>query len=213
MTKIYTSLLLLSFLLIAGCSNTSGPTSGDVLMPLAVNNTWIYENFSYDSLGNRSPGFYDTTLLVSSHLVNGEMRYTNQYGVDWMNRNDSLMTYYSLGSGYYIFAKYPMKIGESMNLDKWVITTESNPDPIEEAQRVLTYLGGDTTITVPAGTFKCIKYRNDLIGIRTDSLYERDYHYYCLNVGLIYSVMTGLDLDTRKFYLNSHKELLKYTLN
>jgi hypothetical protein len=180
-------------------------------MPLAVENMWIYDNYSYDTLGNKSSPFFDTTMIVSSHVINGETRYTNQYGADWINRNDSLLTYY-LG-GYYLHAKYPMQIGEAMNVEEFVITTESDPNPIEEAWRVLTYLGGDTAINVPAGTFKCIKYRIDLIGIRTDSLYESDYYYYCLNVGLIYNVMNGLDLNTRKFSFNSYKELIKYTLN
>lgn len=168
------------------------------LIPIAKGNTWYYSGISYDSLGNITGNFDeihdvrgDTILFgkkltfYSGHFItytdSGIIRYGG-YSISSKTPKDTIVH-------YELLFKYPASVGDSYGYGRKIGAV-------------------DTTITVPAGTFKCVKYMSYSNG----NLYYDDY--ICYGVGLIKSVNYYRDYyKNNPSQVSSVIELTTYKLN
>ena len=170
---------LLIILIISGCAKepTSPTIDKTVLVPLKVGNNWTYKNTKYDPKGFEGESEQYTIILTSDSIFNGEAIYKpgllsfpeNQEGKFWLLRNDGF---------YFLFlndndpqpkmiAKFPTFKGDSFGPD-------SDSTKVEQT---------DFDYTVPAGTFKCIKYVNESFG--DNEIQSRTIMYYAPGIGNI----------------------------
>jgi len=209
MKKNYTRFFIL-FLLFAGCNSaTQSPQSADVIMPLAVGNEWYYDVQYFN--GATSGTEFDSLLITSKHVVNGEERHVLWTGADMYYEGNALVTSFN-GYGPFIWVKYPMPLGVPDIIDTFIYSTEQSPDPIEEVQVILTYLGNGFSVSTPSGTYSTLKYEITTHGISTGIDYSKEYSYYGLNVGLVMKESYALDSVTNTPSLISRTRLRKCIL-
>ena len=195
--KIY---ILTAFaVIIAACSDSTGIdddaviTPNDaVIKPLSIGNTWNYINTELDTAGTVVFSTEDFTKIVASQEIDGETWYIEQQGENpalkqtLVNRGDGLYTdhghaYFHPDSPYRIVA-YPVVKGEEFIVNRYEIAGKTR----ELYRRVL-----DVNIktTVPAGTFRCIKYADRLTDHSGRVLQDTvNINYYAPNVGLVKSM-------------------------
>lgn len=151
-------IVLLMIVFVAGCDSTSGPSTTDVLVPLAINNTWVYEISDFDSTGTLYQTSEYIRKLTDTITLEGELYYriNNSIGLA-INRSD----------GHWIaivnppgrrYAKYPAFVGEITRRDT-LRGSEIDPDPLKitgySETRLITNVA---PVTVPAGTFIAYQY-------------------------------------------------------
>ena len=179
--KILKLILALSlFFSLAACSDDDNSVStpekiSKGIWPMAVGNTWAYETQYFDSdLENKS-----TLIFCDSALqINGQSVYKLFSGDDIIYLQNNTDGVY-LGSDkpasdFFIEYKYPCSVGDTFSKrgNQVLYTVESISDKI----------------TVPAGTFTCIKYVNyDKYEGATEA--ENEYYkrteWFCPGVGII----------------------------
>lgn len=209
MKKNYTRFFIL-FVLFAGCnSGTQSPQSADVIMPLAVGNEWYYDVEYY--YGAASGTEFDSLLITSKRVVNGGERHVLWTGADIYYQGNALVTAFS-GLGPFIWVKYPMTLNVPDIIDTFIYTTEQSPDPIEDVQEILTYLGNGFSVSTPSGTYSTLKYELTTHGMSTGTDYSKEYSYYGLNVGLVMKESFMLDSVTKQPILISRARLRKVIL-
>jgi hypothetical protein len=150
--------VIITIILISGCeqetdstSNLSKPVNYNCIdasqncdiVPLAVGNTWIYQIINYDTLGNETARFNDTTSIVTDTVIDGETWYTYEQSSEWYtNKIDGF--YLFINNKKVMIYKYPVKKGDAFSMREGSnILIESN----------------DTLITTAAGTFSCVTYK------------------------------------------------------
>jgi hypothetical protein len=180
-------IIILVAILVSGCSNSAsnGVASG-VLMPLTYDNNWTYGGVSTDSVTGKSY-FTDTVTdsvkytMFSINSLWSAVISTNDSEIGfprrlYRNAADGL-PYSDAGSNFdNLIAKYPANVGDAFQ-DSLVVTDESSPTPRDTAMTMYV-LGTNETVTVPAGSFQCMKYGFAPFG-------GQSFLYYAPGVGLI----------------------------
>jgi len=134
MTDIFKFLIVfigLSLSSILGCTDnsTNSNSSASVqLIPLALNNSWIYKTEFYDSTGAILSSRVDTLRITGDTLINNETWYifNNSTYNRTTNRSDGYYSYYDAPQLEY---KYPAQIGDTIlfsnSLKREVISTNT----------------------------------------------------------------------------------------
>jgi hypothetical protein len=142
----------------AACSKDedSGITQGEPtvkIMPLAMNNQWDFKVVRVDSLGDTLQSLAQSMIIIGDTSVSGTTWYQYQMGFSqstgpfpmMANKNDGLWAAGpDAGDLPYMLAKYPASVGEI-----WTNASGSDTFSVEAV---------DLNITVPAGTYDCMKY-------------------------------------------------------
>ena len=129
--KLLLSLLIfLVFAILFGCkdNSTNPSTETGQLIPLALNNMWVYKAESYDSSGAIVSTRIDTLRVTGDTLINGETWYVFN-GSKFSRSANRLDGYYSYSKAPLLEYKYPAKVGDiilfSDSLKREVISTNS----------------------------------------------------------------------------------------
>ncbi len=187
------------FLLLAnGCKDSSSdPSSADngVIIPLALNNKWIYKVETFDSSGSIKQSPFDsiTINITGDTVINGESWYQidGSHSRYFRNKLDGYYSYYQYPILEY---KYPAKDGDSImitnTLKRKVLSV--NKSIIVNNKTFTTYLYLDT-------------YPQDV----TDAFW---YTYIAPNIGQVRFETYRMD-SNMKYYLSSRIDLVSYKLN
>ena len=170
MSKLSFWLLLTIAALIYGCSQSTNPASSSGIFPLTEGNTWVYQISEFDSTNTLQWSYPDTVTVGKEVIIGTEAWHriihsatdifsdTIWYSIRtdglWERRyNYSLIPHtYSMAFKY----KFPTAINDTFNLsmNKW---------PPSEPSRSFTRIVSTTELLqVPAGSFSCILYQNNL---------------------------------------------------
>ncbi len=139
-----------------GSGDTIGSSSE--IIPLAIDNSWIYAITAFDSLGNALGNAVDTSIVSRDTIVDNEtwyILYNRGAPVNLgINRSDgywSRKVTLSPGTGNivalgepYLSSKFPATVGQ-------VFANETGYRTV--------VLDIDTMVTVSAGSFECYKYK------------------------------------------------------
>ncbi|MFC2131198.1 hypothetical protein ACFLSQ_07165 [Bacteroidota bacterium] len=184
--------------------NSTNPTIvSDVLMPLNVGNYWINKVTEYNPQGNvisidtvhgyvAMDSIWNNEKIYRMSITSNESAYDNSF---ILNRNTGvyLLNPSSGENEPLLYLKYPAVKGD-------FFLFRSDTMWVEEI---------DVEYTVPAGTFKCYKYKNQ--SIFDDSTIYKEYHYYSPGTGPITSETYYEDENT-KMYLEYKWELIEYKI-
>jgi hypothetical protein len=189
------SIIILIFLFTCCKNEENGPTSPtpikttNILVPLSVDNYWVYLTQSLDSTGLVWSQRYDTVSVTKDTLVNGESWYyvfDIICGYGWFtNRQDG----YWFQSGDWITLKYPYpcNAGDSVLLSNGaIINIQSVKD----------------TVYCSAGQFICSRYRD-----KSNHTYK-----FSPNVGRIYYEASYISPYTNKEYVSIRQILTSYKI-
>lgn len=194
-----------------GCKSDSvSTTSNNVLMPLKVGNTWIYEDQVFSEDGTNTHTANDTITIVSSQVVAGITYYTSNYGANYYY--DSKGLWVLVDNVHHFFAKYPLAPGEIMPADTIVITKESSPDPLDNAIGIQKLVGENMTVHFPNNViYTCQQFQRDYKGIKYDTIYSSVTTSYQLGTGLVFE-QQFLSTKTGGHYIANARSLIKYDL-
>jgi hypothetical protein len=202
-----------------GCDHLSEtiPIKGGTgpLIPLAVGNHWIMQSSSYDSLGNlTSVSPPDTMVAIASDtIVNGVRWYVRP----WLDvliayRLSELGVHVRLVSAHddtteFLYFRYPANLGDTLGYpDVWFNGTKPKYYSSSSSMSRLTSL--DTIVSVPAGTFRCVRYRVARHGepIGTD-------YYFAAGYGWIRKDMWSITPLGRRIFIVARDEATAIILN
>ena len=190
----------LLFLTLASCNSGVTTLSSPQIMPLAVGNRWIGRITEIDSSANIVSVRLDTQVIYRSEVVNGETWYykteTPLMIVSKPGMPDSLDTLEAVCTirtdGLYsaiapnfstatLTAKYPAAIGDTL-FRLLLGNTDST-----ETWDAKTVVSTDANLSVPAGSFICFQYNENLIRIKNGiaTSHPVDSVYYAPGVGLL----------------------------
>lgn len=208
-----TYLFLFSCLLgVLSCrSSTDSNATQDVIMPLAIGNTWIYHTGRGTDIIKIPTD--DTIRLVSKFSYAGNTTFVNQYGAYYTNRSDGLWITYPAFSYEILSANYPANQGNIFRRDTLILTDESSPDPIGIAISNVFVDSIGEIVTVPAGTYPCYKYNSDIRDTNTNQILTRINTFYSVNFGLIKMESYMLDTISQTLKLQESSKLTKIVLN
>jgi len=194
-------LIIISIIVLLNCcGNPTEPSKIERILPLNKGNIWIYQNYFIDSKDSLLDYGIDTIEVLSDTIVDdirfSYIKYFSRiFSIGYIN--DSLFSYvdpnYNLK--HYLIYTYPCKAGD-FYLSNFGICKVENID---------------TTISVQAGKFRCIKYK----------FYARmgagngfdDYHYCSPGVGLIkIEHFENSYSQDEVFIKKSEKELISYNI-
>jgi hypothetical protein len=189
------TLLPLLILFLPGCSpvapddsNITPYDSSGVMMPLAAGNMWMGKKTTYDSGGNVVAITFDTLEIVGQTTDAGETRFRTSGDDLYVNRADGLWG--GIGNRLAMVAKYPAKKGDHFNEMSVMVLLPDEPGPVEQ-KTAIQVMNTDTTITVPAGTFRCHHYRPVLLAPASVAFVSRQDYFYARNVGAVLIVNSG----------------------
>lgn len=144
------------------CSESTSPSSPTEIVPLKEGNRWIYSISDYDSVHALRWTILDTIEIGAPTIHDGKIWYpyisiTNRLNtlndtLFYRNENDGLWGSFLVYSPHHVY-KYPAAIGDTFN-----INTSNFPDTSTLQRRFIQVGGLQDIITVPAGTFSCIRY-------------------------------------------------------
>lgn len=203
--KAITLLLISTLLLAAKCTNTveEPDKPKDVLFPLTIGNNWTYTNTWFDIHGDVIKHSQSTQTIEEEIEFEGEYYYRdNDYNYH-KNDEEGYKMYYDYQDLSVIFFKYPVGIMEKFN--KLSVWDENLGDTVRSWYELET---DNANVTVPAGSFRCLKYV-----YRNDDPRNIDGHifFYSLNVGLVKKIYYGKDVNETKFQEDIY-ELIGYNL-
>jgi hypothetical protein len=165
--------IVISIILLYSCDTSTEPSKDRRIFPLNKGNIWIYQNYMVKSDGSFTKYSLDTNKVLKDTIVNDLKFYLVRFSntvLDFGYINDSLFIHvdpnYTFLKPYLIYS-YPCQKG----------------DFYFGAFGACKVVNIDTTITVQAGTFKCIKYKY-YTRIETGEGID-NYHYCSPGVGLI----------------------------
>ena len=158
-TRHLTLILLLSIAaLLPACSNNNDNdvTQGEPavkIMPLAISNEWDFNVVRVDSLGDTIQSLAQSMVIIGDTTVSGVTWYEYRMGFNQESGPFPMMA--SKADGLwakgpdstdlpYLLAKYPASVG-----DTWKNADETDTFYVEAV---------DLSVTVPAGSYDCIKY-------------------------------------------------------
>lgn len=135
----------------------------DSIMALNVGNRWIWRATLYDTLGRAFSPYLDSLKIDSVQVTNSERWY-------FPGRPYEKLAFANLAGGCYyrafssavptpsfLFYKYPATLNETYKAPQGLVS--GSHVWIVDTLKIMTVLSTDTTITVPAGTFRCYLYR------------------------------------------------------
>jgi hypothetical protein len=171
--------------LVAGCeSNTDSDHTtipDDVILPLAVNNEWVYSETFYDTNGVISRQNSYSYAIVKDSMRLGEKIYIDENGYQYANRTDGL--WYLTDGLFYneqrLAFKYPCKLGDTFPAPSFNYSG-SDGDVV-----TMTVATVNANVTVPAGTYTCIKYVGEGYMPATDQKTDRRIYYIAPKVGIV----------------------------
>lgn len=155
--------------LLAACSNnndTSGNGSKmDVIMPLAIGNSWTYEVQPADS-ADGVPMFtdsvigFDTINGVQWALVQRSSLASSFFYRDASDGLHKVETYDTAGIFDNLLAKYPAQTGDSYTDSLWIFYHNGGDTnwKVMPGSATTTVLSINESVSVPAGTFHALKY-------------------------------------------------------
>lgn len=213
----YCSLFLV--LLFSACkspANSSGAGDTGVLIPLAVGNTWTSDEvvFFPDGSTKNDP---NVTLAIEpvARVSNGITFYFYDSTVYLSNRSDGVYATDPSLLFSQLYFKYPANIGDTFRSEhdtSFGVVFVHNKDSIVQGVSQFIVTGKDVPITVPAGTYSCLKYQTDWVDIHSGKSYSRNIEYFAPNVGEIMKEQYTID-STNSLQLLTRSRLLKVTLH
>jgi len=155
MPRILTLFLSFSILSIVGCNKqnstfTSPPTQAGSIIPLAVGNTWLMADTSWDQNGAAFNVQVDTFRVVRDTLIAGEKAYIMHWRrIEYVVVNRSDGCYQGLGGlrgPVTLQYRFPGNVGDSIHASIYYNAT-------------MKLVSVDSTVISPAGSFHCYVYR------------------------------------------------------
>jgi hypothetical protein len=144
------------FILASGCKNESNPVSHHTttqqqkqLLPLRVGNQWSYILTTYDTSGNVQSADTNIVQIVRDTMIQNERWYlvgNSSSAPEIITNRANGLWYLRVGMRWWqavLYAKYPASVNDS-----W-----SGPD-----SAVVTVTSTNTAVTVPRGTYVCLRY-------------------------------------------------------
>lgn len=212
--------LIAIILMINGCKENTNQVviaQTDVLMPLAIGNTWIVKYTLLDSNNQIEYDGYDTLTVLNDSIINGNTFFECTNGRFYRNSSWGLEMYYDFYTTNTIpYLKFPTAVNNS-----WVNFSQDYPDSTSgnsDSLRVkFTTFNTDTLITVPKSSFNCYRYKQSLVGINgnpftifDEAIQEPVEIFYSKNIGVIKAVYIIQPNDYRQKFIF---ELIDYKLN
>jgi hypothetical protein len=180
--------------LVASCSDksTNIPSTPQSIFPMSVGNSWTYNNYTFDKIKKDSMIFNKSeTLNIDSFLIiNNEKWYHGIFDDEYLftNRSDGFWRLAQNDNHEYIidsaelFIKYPTSIGDKVYL-------KDKKNPLETVEL-------NVTVSVPAGTFNCVKYKYHS---GDDSTYNMTENMYLSpRIGLVKDEITSISTYNNK---------------
>ncbi len=154
------------------------------IWPLKPGNTWAFSTIGYDTTGAVRDSGSGAFVVTTDTIVGGETWYhmTGLGSTLLTNRSDGFWGMPKSVPG--LIFKYPASAGDSWNYGDQYIFLQS----------------ADTSITVPAGTYHCYKYR-----------FSMDDYYLCPGVGII-AEDSYLSTNSGRLYIESRLSVTSVTL-
>ena len=200
MRKIQYLIIISIILLLNCCGNPTEPSKIERILPLNKGNIWIYQKYFIDSKDSLLDYGIDTIKVLSDTIVDDTrfsyIKYFSRiFSLGYIN--DSLFSYvdpnYKLK--HYLIYTYPCNVGDLYLSDFGLCNVENI----------------DTTITVLAGKFKCIKYKFHATNERGVGF--EDYHYCSPGVGIIKIEHFENSFSQNEVFIKiSEKELISYKI-
>jgi hypothetical protein len=178
--------LVLSTVFIVGCGSSSSSNSKQIsssksgdIFPLKVGNSFISKKDYYDlSSGKFYSTRTDTLKIVSERVLNKDTMFlTNNNNQYVINRPDG----YWSENGKVLEAKYPGNVGDTFP-SYTKITNDKPPDTVTGYWKIVAV---NEQVTVPAGTFNCIKYDSYHKSIINGKIHNRIITWWSPGFGLI----------------------------
>ena len=148
---------LLSVLFLIGCSDDPVPSSNTIqqLFPMAVGNSWNFQNINYDDLGNIAEIDTMDMVIDSAGTSYGHSGFfasiAGMPSFLFYNNND-LRSRTAFDSDDQMIIRYPMAANEI------VITQDTTDADGWRSQSLFKMISENTPVTVPGGTFNCVVY-------------------------------------------------------
>jgi hypothetical protein len=215
--KILSLIAVLTALVLSSCNSTTEPGGNnltDVIMPLKVGNLWVYDYIEFDSTGATIATGTDSLGVVGQVTIGGSTWYLfSNFSSDTtsvQNRKDGIYSVFE-GKEWHVYL-YPTKPGDRLY---------TRNDTVDDGDRViLEYTDVETinsSVTVPAGTFSCVKYvnRQEEHTLSTGYVWtppSRTVDYVAPNKGLVQLTRYTRDRSTSPEYESYRRTLKSITL-
>jgi hypothetical protein len=211
---------------ISGGTKPRVPSRYDVVMPLAIGNSWIYkyEKFDEDRKREGRPELDTIKIIKSSRLDEDKIYFDSydserSYSAGFFNRKNGLWQYLNddvISDDKKMIVPYPVRIDSAVvtgypELDNG----ENNPNRGHEDTLMVTRVTlkeEDHSVTVPAGTFHCLKYLSEDVLRSDDSVTTYANLYYCIGKGLISKELYNRN-SKGKWYLAERTKLLSFLIH
>ncbi len=146
MTKILV-LMLMTVVFVVGCGNDEpiapAPAAADgVIMPLAVNNKWVYDVMQYDIGGMLVDEWTDSLILEDSGTVTTDIWFVDDGDSYYANRADGLWFRAASGGSVSLLFKYPANVNDVWPGSGYAMLLESKT----------------AATSVPLGSYTCYQY-------------------------------------------------------
>jgi len=204
-TLLVTIFVIVSF---SACkkSQTTEPEPYGEIIPLNIGNSWVTEHTMFDSSGNVTSTFIDTSMIARDTIIDNErwFAFFTKYFMNnksyYMNKTDGYYNFYQdiseqQGKIYYIW-KYPAEIKDSFSVSgsDYTVVVSSNDQ-----------------IRVKAGVFNCYQYRWQYTRPPDGRYVGHQQKWLCPNVGEIKSQQYSISISGKE-YLSFSSELISYKL-
>jgi hypothetical protein len=212
MKYILYTLSVLFVIVLFGCEGNTDPNdnnvSQDVIFPLAINNEWTYQDTYFDTTGKIKRIENRSFAIIKDSMRLGEKVFISNDGGVAANRADG---FWSLNDGVnndeqILKFKYPCKVGETYP-GSYHNSAAGEPDVA-----TITVESINEIVTVPAGSYTCIKYVSEAyfptLGYKTD----RRIYYIAPKVGIIKAELYDYINHQSNPYLAWRSELTRVTL-
>jgi uncharacterized protein DUF3108 len=207
--------LLLPILAYFGCDSTAPVTDHSIqdIVPLDSGNRWTYLVTQYTGGGGIQRIDTIGNVIGAPLTFNGNSGYypsdcACKYGFLHYSGND-LVAYDSSDKTSSIVLRYPMGSDES------IIVVDSIDQQGLRLQGTLRMLSTNASVTVPAGTFSCVKYE-DLYLYGADTFLDTAqiiYRYYAPGVGLVMQEQYRYSPNDTPPQIEFSSKLLSYSLH
>ena len=198
---------LISILIAISFFGCKSPTeSAQSQSNFSLQKAWIYSDLTIDPIDSVKMSVIDSVFIDSTTIHSGKTNY-------WLSNNNVIivdsngfMTGYD-GTGCLCDAfKIPATTGDTVSRHD-SIPTKVNGN-VEFGRIIIFVENADTSITLPAGTFRCAEFEI-IVSIYNNPTGSRGFSFISPTVGLIESDSYTIDSATGKIYLSSRKQLIR----
>jgi hypothetical protein len=176
-------LVLPLFFIIAGCESEAdvSPVVEDVLMPLKINNKWIYAFTFYDSTGNVTSEVMTDYRIEDDSMYKDEKVYIDQSGHAYANRQHGLwfLSDITTGDTLQLAFKYPCMTGDTYVGGSFTFLAAPGET------MTVTVASTDESVISGGKSYSCIKYIAEGYHTPTAMKTDRRVFYFSPKVGLI----------------------------